>query len=122
MIIRHIAHVCTCACVCVCFDSHCSEHTWRLRSEVFSPGKKSIFALTQKYDAEEAGQQYAVDDDGCDDDDDDDDVGLTVTDVNRCETDDAQGAPLVHSSAPQLNVDDDIDSVLSSINDAADES
>ena len=48
----------------VCCYSHCSEHPWRLRSEVFIPDKRSIFAVTAaKPDDQEAAQQSADDDD-----------------------------------------------------------
>ena len=92
--------VCVCVCVCVCARSHCSEHPWRLRSEVFIPDKRSIFALTPKPDDEEAAQQYAADDDDNDDDDDDEDDDVTaaggelavITDArepSRCQYDEA---------------------------------
>jgi len=106
------------ACVCVC--SHCLEHPWRLRSESFVPGKKSIFALTPKHD-EAAEQQCAVDDNDDDADDDygddadddggsrgddnDDAVDLTVTvtgdshDSQFAESVSAEAAVLVHSHA-----------------------
>jgi len=96
--------------LCVCVHSHCSEHPWRLRSEVFIPGKRSIFAH------DEASEQYAADDgDGASDDD--DAVDVTATNVNHeqfCESHSVQlqtTTQLVHSSATQLNVHDDIDSV-----------
>jgi len=65
----------------VCVDSHCAEHPWRLRSEVFIPGKKSVFALTQKHAEEEQDQEFDDDDD--DDDGSDDAVDETVTDEHH---------------------------------------
>lgn len=101
----------------MCVFSHCSEHPWRLRSEVFIPGKRSIFAH------DEASEQYAADDgDGASDDD---AVDVTATDDNHeqfCESHSVQlqtTTQLVHgSSATQLNVHDDIDSVSSSSHEA----
>jgi len=98
--------------------SHCSEHPWRLRSESFVPGKKSIFALTPKRD-EEAEQQIQcagddsdedadldADADGVNDDDGDADaVDLTVTMtddslVNQCcNSLSVHAAVLVHNDA-----------------------
>ena len=63
----------------VCCYSHCSEHPWRLRSEVFIPDKRSIFAVTAaKPDDQEAAQQCADDDD-----DDASDAAAAVSD--ECE-------------------------------------
>jgi len=115
-------------CVYACVDSHCSEHPWRLRSEMFIPGNKSIFALAPKHDDEEADQQQcaaaAADDD--DDASDGDAAVVTVTDDNNqqfCESRDVHSAVLAHDVAAQRSVHDDIhfDSVLSSINEASDE-
>ena len=107
--------------VCACVYSHCSEHPWRLRSEVFIPGKKSIFAHD-----DDADQQYAADgDDGDRASDDNDAVDVTATDNSReqyCESrdvEDVQTAQLIHCSAVQLNVHDDTDSVPSSCNEAS---
>jgi len=104
-------------CVCACVHSHCSEHPWRLRSEVFIPGKKSIFARD-----DEASQQYAADDgDGASDDDDHADVTATNDNHEQCcmsHSVQHQAAQLVHGSATQLNVRDDVDSVSSSSHDA----
>ena len=69
-----------CVCVCVCARSHCSEHPWRLRSELFIPDKRSIFALTSRADDGEPAEQCSVDDD-------DDASDGDVTQSSHCQLD-----------------------------------
>ena len=96
--------MCACVRACVCVCSHCSEHPWRLRSEVFVPDKKSIFSLTAKPADEEAAEQYV------DDDDDSDASELTVTGGTHGQLSDSRNVqptvPVPGDLVAQLNVHD----------------
>jgi len=115
------------ACVCC---SHCSEHPWRLRSETFVPGKKSIFALTPKRD-EEAEQQIQCagddsDEDADDDDDDDDDddavdLAVTMTDDNHVSQCCNSNSLSVHAAVPVHSGAAPDDSVIASSNETSHE-